>query len=85
MKLIKVENHGFYSETTEGTWNELVEEMAIKIDNWNTYVINSYEERDGVREYTGELLDEEGNVTYTFYAWMTKEKGEAEVTPYNPA
>ena len=77
---IKVQNNGLYSKNMEGTWNELVEEMATRVDGWNTYYVDRVENR---RQYWGTLNNEEGKPIYTFWAIVTAEWGEIEIEPLN--
>jgi len=79
---IKVQNNGFYSENVEGTWNELVEEMATQVDGWNTYDVDRVENRGDTRQYWG-TLNNEGKPVYTFWAVVTAEWGEIEIEPLN--
>ena len=81
---IKVQNGGFYSRTAHGTWNELVEEMALKLESWNTYSVDRSENRNGIRHDWGTLYDEEGRPVYTFWATYTDEWGEVEITRLTP-
>jgi len=76
---IKVQNSKVYGEDEKGTWEDLLEEMALKVEGWAGYDVDESSYIGGARHMRGTLNDENFKPIYTFYAVVTAEWGEAEV------
>jgi len=76
---LKVENTGLYGKNEFGTWEEIREELALKVPDWNEYEITNHSWIGGKKHYWGNLIDEKRNVVYTFFAVLDSEEGEVEV------
>ena len=80
---IKVENSKFYGEGEQGTWEDLIEEMALKVEGWAGYEVDQSSYIGGARHMWGTLNDENFKPIYNFCAVVTAEWGEAEVETIN--
>lgn len=77
--MIKVENTRLYGSDENGTWEEIREALAEKVTNWIEYEITNHSWIGGKKHYWGNLIDENRNTVYTFYAFFDAEEGEIEV------
>jgi|HigsolmetaGSP11D_1036233.scaffolds.fasta_scaffold25857_2 hypothetical protein len=76
---IRVKNAGFYGEDENGTWEEIREALAEKVPGWSECSVTKHSYIGGRKHYWGELIDENRNKVYTFYAVFDAEEGEIEV------